>query len=144
MTIYRAYVTASGQLKSYVLTHDVKKNLQIFEGKTGHILITSLQATTAVLLAENDPEILTPYLQYTFSQFQNSPKVTKPRRSGLSGPAYHLMAALTGLTLAVPFENGKLLTSPHQEVMALDYEPKPGRREFLLSYFPQTAPEGKA
>lgn len=133
MSIYRAYLTASGRLQSYVLTHDVKKALQSFSGKTGVVQLLSVQSTTALLVAENDPSILAPFLQYAFSQFQAQIQPQTARRSGLSGPAYHQMAALSGLTLSLPFENGKLLTSPHQDVMTLDYEPKPGRREFIIT-----------
>lgn len=142
MSIYRAYWTATGSLKSYVLTHDVKKALATQTGKSGLVHVVSMGATTAVGLFENDPEILGPLQQSIFALFQSHIKPATSRRSGLSGPAYHLMAGFMRLAVTVPFENGKLLTSPFQDVMALDFEPKPGRREFVITIV-NTSPEGK-
>ncbi len=142
MSIYRAYLTANGGLKSYVLTHDVKKALATQTGKSGLAHIVSMGATTAVGLFENDPEVLAPLQQSIFALFQAHIKPAANRRSGLSAPAYHQMAGLMRLEVTVPFENGKLLTSPFQDVMALDFEPKPGRREFIITIVNTTA-EGK-
>ena len=133
MSIYRAYLSANGSLKSYVLTHDVKKALATQASKSGLVNILSIGATTAVGLYENDPEVLTPLLQSVFANFQANIKPASPRRSGLSGAAYHQMAGFIGLAITIPFENGKLLTSAFQDVMAMDFEIKPGRREFIIT-----------
>lgn len=146
MSSYKAYLSATGGLKSYVLTHDVKKVLSqpVAQGQ-GLVHILSLGGTTALKLIENDPDIITPMQQTVFSLFQSQIASSKPknRRSGLSASAYHQMASLMGLELSLPFQGGKLLTSPFHEVMALDFEPKVGRREFLITIL-STPQEGKA
>ena len=104
MSIYRAYLTANGSLKSYVLTHDVKKALASQTGKSGLVNILSIGATTAVGLYESDPEVLTPLQQSVFANFQANIKPASPRRSGLSGAAYHQMAGFIGLAITIPFD----------------------------------------
>lgn len=96
-------------------------------------------------LMENDSKIITPLMARTAEQFSADLKLGKARdarRSGLSEAPFHCMAARFGLTLTIPFENGKLLSSVHQDILALDFEPKAGRREFVLSVLPKGA-EGK-
>lgn len=139
----KAYISATGKPKAYVLTHDVKKCVASCGSPSGWVHVVSMAGTTAVGLFENDPQILEPLLVKAAEMIPSDESKSTGRRSGLGGPEWHQRAALFQSQLMIPFENGKLLTSVHQDVMALDYEPKQGRREFLLSVIPAPAGEEK-
>lgn len=43
----------------------------------------------------------------------------------------HLRAAMIGPSLTVPFSNGKLLTGEYQQVVLLDFDTRPRRRQVI-------------
>lgn len=129
----KAYLNARGGPAVLVLTHDVKRCLDESKARKGQINILSTQGTTSVTLMENDRELQREYLQYIQGQFQGASRQGLSRRSRTGANCYHHMAAMVGLSLTLAFENGRLLMSPFHEILALDFEPRAGRREFVLT-----------
>lgn len=137
MYVLKAYINATGDFRPYVLTHDVKRGLQESKGSSGLIQILSTQATTSVVLLENDVKLAQLFMEEQKRRFAQLLDQEVNRRS-LTGPArYHFMAAQTGLSLILPFERQRLLVSVHHEIYALDFEPKAGRREFVIVVYVQ-------
>ncbi len=130
---HKAYLNAQADPSVLILTHDVKRCLVDSKAKSGHIQITSSHGTTGVMLIENDPGLQKEYIDYIQKTFEEAPSTPVKRRSSTGPNKHHHMAALCGLTLTIPFENGRLLSSPFHEIIALDFEPKPGRREFVMT-----------
>lgn len=129
----KAYINAGGSIQAYPLGPDLRRVIQESKSSQGFINILSTQATTALILMENDASIMRELLEYLKGQFWEMPENKVSRRS-FSGPdKYHLMAAQKGLTLTVAFAEGRLLAHSQHEVFALDFEPKAGRREFVIS-----------
>lgn len=135
----KAYINATGRPAAYTLVHDIKRCLAESKAQAGLVSILSTQATTAVALIENDDAIKRELMAYAQKAFEHVPDKPAARRSGAGPDRYHLMAALTGLTLVLPFAAGRLMTNLQHDVVALDYEPKPGRREFLITVLPASA-----
>lgn len=48
----------------------------------------------------------------------------------------HLRAALIGPSLAVPVENGQLLTGEYQQVVLIDFDTRPRRRSVIVTVMP--------
>lgn len=129
----KAYINATGKPCAYTLIHDVKRCLAESKIQTGLISILSTQATTSVILLENDDMIKKEVMAYAQKAFEHVADKAVARRSGSGADRYHLMAALTGLCVTVPFTMGRLAIHFQHDVVALDYEPKPGRREFVMT-----------
>ncbi len=130
---HRAYLNAKGGGSILVLTHDVKRALTDSTIKKGLISIVSMGATTGVALMENDAAVWQERLKLLQKQFADVPNDKVARRSGLGGAQSQLMAAAVGLNVTLSFNDVRLIVSPFHEIVALDFEPKPGRREFVIS-----------
>jgi secondary thiamine-phosphate synthase enzyme len=139
----KAYLNTKGGGVVLNLTHDVKRCLLDAKAPKGLVNIVSNQATTAVTLLENDPNVQKGVIETIQNLFAGGTDNQVARRSGSGSDRYHLMAAMTGLSLTLPFDNGKLATSAFYEIVALDYDAKPGRREFLITVLGDTPPAGK-
>lgn len=126
-------MNARGGPAVLILSHDVKRCLSDSQAKGGYIHIMSSQGTTAVTLMENDAELQKEYLSYIEKQFEASSRDKVARKSRTGPNCYHHMASLIGLGLTVGIDGGRLLTSPFHDVLAFDFEPTPGRREFVIT-----------
>lgn len=87
------------------------------------------------MILENDPTLHKAAFDNIVRQFPDEPATAKPvaRRSFTGANCFHLRASQVGLSVLVPFETGKLLMSPFHEIVVFDFEPKAGRREFIIS-----------
>lgn len=82
---------------------------------------------------ENDAALQKEFLQYVQKQFEGSSQ-DKVGRKSRTGPNHcHLMAALVGLSVTISFDQGRLLISPFHDILAFDFEPNSGRREFQIT-----------
>jgi len=136
----KAYLNSGGQ-QILNLTHDVKRCLLDSTAVSGHINIVSPRATVGIALMENDAAVQKALLDSIINQFSGDEGEEKvARRSGAGAGLYHLMAGMCGLSLTVPFDSGKLISSPFHEIVALDFEKESGRREFILSVVGEGAP----
>lgn len=131
--LYKAYLTSREGAQILILTHDVKRCLVESKLQAGHINIVSTQATTAISLMENDPVLQGKYLKYLQKQFEADDHNKVARRSGAGLDRYHLMAAQVGLSITISIDQGRLLISPFHEIVAFDFEPQSGRREFIMT-----------
>lgn len=131
--MHKAYLNAKGGPAVFNLSHDVKRCLSDAKAKSGQIHVLSTLGTTGVALMENDAELQKEYLAFVQKQFEGASQNKVTRRSRTGASCFHQMAALVGLSLMVSFEGGRLLTSPFHEIIAFDFEPSPGRREFVMT-----------
>lgn len=130
----KAYLNATGSGQVLNLTHDVKRVLADSQLKSGLVNIVSMLGTTAIRLMENDPQLQKGYFELVQGTFKAQiDKKAAPRRSGSGAGAYHYMAAMIGLSLTLPFAEGRLSASPFHDIVAFDFEPKSGRREFVIT-----------
>lgn len=117
------------------LSHDVKRAVADSKTVSGLAHVLSTQGTTGLMILENDPALHKSAFDHMAQQFPDEPTNAKPvsRRSFTGANCYHLRASVAGLSVVVPFESGKLLMSPFHEIVVFDFEPKAGRREFIIS-----------
>jgi thiamine phosphate synthase YjbQ (UPF0047 family) len=129
----KAYLNASGQGQVLNLTHDVKRGLADAKIASGLVNILSMQATTSVLLIESDENLQKGLFEHTKALFPDAKGASPARRSGTGADRYHFMAASLGLSVTLPFTGGRLSGSSFQDIVAFDFEPKAGRREFVIT-----------
>jgi thiamine phosphate synthase YjbQ (UPF0047 family) len=139
----KAYINATGGAKAYVLTHDVKRALSDAKAAAGLVNVLSTQGTTSILLLENDESVRAAYLDFAKKTFEHLPENKISRKTMTGADRYHLMATLSGLSLTVPFQAGRLLIHPQHEILAMDFEPKAGRREFIITVLPEVQPQAR-
>lgn len=131
--LHKAYLNSRGGHAPLIITHDVKRSLADSKILNGHVGILSTLGTVAVTLIENDPLIQKALIELVQKQFEGGLEDKVARRSGTGALNYHLMAQKIGLNVVLPVGDGKLLSSPFHDIVALDFEPKPGRREFVIT-----------
>mgnify|MGYP003980358853 CR=1 FL=1 len=103
----KAYLNARGGPSVLVLSHDVKRCISDSQVTSGQLNIVSTQATTGVALFENDAKIHEAWLEYAQKQFAEANEDKVSRRSGAGATKFHLMAALTGISLTLPNGNSQ-------------------------------------
>lgn len=117
------------------LSHDVKRAIADSKAGSGLAHVLSTQGTTGLMILENDPTLHKAAFDNMVRLFPDEPAGAKPvsRRSFTGANCFHLRASAAGLSVIVPFESGRLLMSPFHEIVVFDFEPKSGRREFIIS-----------
>jgi len=131
--VHKAYINARGGTAIHNLTHDVKRCIEESQISAGQLNVLSTRGTCGVILLEKDEDIQKELLAYLDGQFAESSQDDVGRRSHTGANCFHHRATLVGLSLTLSFEQGRLLSSPFQEVYAIDFDPKPGRREFIIT-----------
>ena len=127
------YVNTTQKTDVLVITHDVKRAVRESGVPTGTVNILVPGATAGVTLLENDPKIYEELKSWVEGQIPATGGVRPSRRSGSGRNDAHLRAALIGVTLAIPLQDGKLMMGPWQEVVLFDFDDsKVGRREVTI------------
>lgn len=143
----KAYVNSRGKGKVHVLSHDLKRFLRESKTTNGLLHVVSMHATVAICLLENESELQQELFKKTYLQYKNIENLSVlPRRSRTGDDCYHMMAAEYGLSLTLPVVQSNLAISPFHDVVAFDFEPSEGRREFqvtILGDNPPPAPQGR-
>lgn len=114
------------------LTERVVRNLEETGLAKGVINIFVPGATAGITtmeyepgLVEDFPQVIEQLVPEKKSYLHNE---THPDRNAHS----HLRAALLGPSLAVPFENGKLILGTWQQIILVDFDNRPRKREVTL------------
>lgn len=129
----RAYVNSQGKGKVHNLNHDIKRALMDAKATQGLLNIVSIQATVGLKLIESDIKIQEDYFKRVYSKYKDLP-MDKTNRRSYTGPApFHYMAADLNLSLTLPIAQGRLASSAFHDIIAFDFEPGAGRREFIIS-----------
>lgn len=111
----KAYANSKGR-SVLVLTHDVKRCLRDSGAIKGMVTILSTDTAVGVTLKETVK----------------------------AGTPLQPEAPLSGLSLTLAFDQGKLLMSPYHDIVGLDQITIPGRREFIVTVMGEAKVEAKA
>lgn len=132
MFLRNYYVNSTAKTDIHLITHDVKRAIRESEIQNGTLTLLIPGATAGVALLEEDPKIHEAYKEWVESQIPDSEGSRPNRRSGTGKASAHLRAALIGLSLTLPVQDGKLMTGSWQEIVLYDFEDKIGRREITI------------
>ncbi len=126
------YVNSTAKTDLLVITHDVKRAVRESGISSGVVTVLIPGATAGIAILEGDPKIYEEYKEWVEKQVPAQGGARPYRKSGTGRNEAHLRAALVGLTLGIPLQEGKLMLGPWQEVVLLDFDDKIGRREITV------------
>lgn len=132
MFLRNYYVNSTGKVDTHLITHEVKRAIREAGIANGTLTVLIPGATAGVTLLEGDSKIHEEYRKWVESQIPESEGTRPNRRSGTGRISSHLRAALVGLSLVLPVQEGRLMVGPWQEVVLYDFEDKPTRREITV------------
>jgi len=127
------YVNTTVKTDVLLITHDVKRAVRESGVPSGLVTVLIPGATAGVALLENDPKIHEELKKWVETQIPAETGPRPNRRSGTGRSDAHLRAALIGLSLSIPLQDGKLMLGAWQEVVLFDFDDsKVGRREITI------------
>lgn len=132
MFLRNYYITASAKVEYRVITREVQQAVRESQIQNGVLTVLIPGATAGVVLLENDPKIHEEYLKWIEAQIPASEGPRPNRRSGSGRNSAHLRAALVGVQLTLPLQDGKLMSSSWQDVVLFDFDDTAGRREITI------------
>lgn len=127
------YVNTTVKTDVLLITHDVKRAVRESGVPSGLVTVLIPGATAGLALLENDPKIHEELKKWVETQIPAETGPRPNRRSGTGRSDAHLRAALIGLSLSIPLQDGKLMLGAWQEVVLFDFDDsKVGRREITI------------
>ena len=126
------YVNTTANLDTLVISHDIKRAVRESNILSGLVTILVPGATAGLVILENDPKIYEEYKAWVERQIPLTKSPRPSRRSGTGRNEAHLRAALVGVSLSIPLQDGKLMLGAWQEVVLFDFDDKVGRREICI------------
>lgn len=127
------YVNTTVKTDVLLITHDVKRAVRESGVPSGLVTVLIPGATAGLALLENDPKIHEELKKWVETQIPAETGPRPNRRSGTGRNDAHLRAALIGLSLSIPLQDGKLMLGAWQEVVLFDFDDsKVGRREITI------------
>lgn len=130
---FKAYLNGKDLAQTAVLTHDVKRALLESGAKSGHINIVSTSSSVGVSLMDSKSGASEALLRSLVEQFSKQDQDDEITSDDVDPLVCQGLAALVGLSLTVPFEAGRMSCHPNHDIFAFDFEPKAGRREFVIT-----------
>jgi thiamine phosphate synthase YjbQ (UPF0047 family) len=130
----KCYINTTEEVDAVAITHDLK--YAIADSKSPDGLVTVLVTTPGAGLAILPPiEDAIEELKVSLDVFGADAGTAqdKLKREREIGPI--VQSAILGRTVHLPFQEGKLLIDPYDEIYLLDFEHNKGRREFLIHVF---------
>ena len=132
MFLRNYYVNSTAKTDIHLITHDVKRALRESGVQNGTVVVLIPGGSAGVTLLEEDPKIHEALKEWLEAQFPTTEGARPSRRSGSGRNSAHLRAALVGVQLCIPVQNGKLMSGLWQEVVLFDFDDKMGRREITI------------
>ncbi len=127
------YVNTTVKTDVLLITHDVKRAVRESGVPSGLVTILIPGATAGVTILENDPKIHEEMKKWVETQIPAESGARPNRRSGSGRNDAHLRAALIGLSVSIPLQDGKLMLGAWQEVVLFDFDDnKVCRREITI------------
>jgi len=134
------YVNTTQKTDVLVVSHDIKRAVREANIPSGLVTVFIPGATAGIAILEGDPKIYEEYKNWVEAQFPASTGARPTRRSGSGKNEAHLRAALVGLNISIPLQDGKLMLGAWQEVVMFDFDDsKVGRREITVQVMGESA-----
>ena len=106
--------------------------------KEGQVTVFSIGSTSGITTLEYEPGLVDHDLDQMFDKLAPYDVDYKHNQTwGDDNGASHLRSALTGTSCVLPFLEGKLLLGTWQQVVLINYDTRPRRREVVLQFLGQ-------
>lgn len=135
------YVNVTDDIDVIKITHDLKYAIRDSKSPDGLITAIIRSPGAGLALMPNIPEAIDE-LKVSIDVFGAEAGTAKDKLKREKEIGAIVQSTILGRTIHIPFQEGKLLIDPYDEVFLLDFEHKRGRREFTLQVISE-APAGE-
>ncbi len=125
-------VSTRGDSEMIDLTDQVQEVVQRHSFREGAALVFVCGSTAALTTVEYEPGLIED-LPAAFERFAPRGMRYKHEDTWHDGNGHsHVRASLLGPSLTVPFKDGRLLTGTWQQIVLLDFDNRPRRRDVVV------------
>ncbi len=128
--------TISFSTRGHADVHDITDEVGVAVARsgisTGIVIIFCASSTSALTTIENESGVITD-LQRLFDEIVPADREYAHNAAWGDGNGHsHVRAALLGASLTVPFTNGRMALGTWQQIIHVDFDNRPRRRDVLL------------
>jgi secondary thiamine-phosphate synthase enzyme len=125
-------LTSRGNAEVHEITDQIAKHVVLSELKNGTVTIFCPSSTSGVTTIEYEPGAVSD-LKRLFDEIIPSNREYAHNARWDDGNGHsHVRASLLGPSLTIPFVNGSLTLGTWQQIIYMDFDNKPRRRELIL------------
>jgi secondary thiamine-phosphate synthase enzyme len=130
---HRITLESRGHTHVLDLTHRVEERLAQGKIRDGLVTVFVIGSTAAITTTEFEPGLATSDLREAYERIapENAPYRHHETWNDDNGHS-HVRASLTGPSLTVPLVGGKMPLGTWQQIILLDFDTRPRRREVVV------------
>ncbi len=121
------------------LTPKVEEHLERENVQQGWVSLFVSGSTAALTTIEYEPGLIQDLKELMEKLIPSNRKYQHDKRLGDDNGFSHLRAALLGPSLQIPVEGGRLSLGPWQQIVLLDFDNRPRRRQILVQIMGERA-----
>ena len=129
----RIVVNTKGMTDIIDITSDVQEIVSSSGAKDGVVHVFVQGSTAAVTTMEYEPNLKKDIEIVLNKLIPYGHEYEHHKTWGDDNGASHIRSAVVGTSLTVPFENGKLLLGTWQQIVLIDFDTRPRKREVMVS-----------
>ncbi|MGK9477668.1 secondary thiamine-phosphate synthase enzyme YjbQ [Melioribacter sp. OK-6-Me] len=134
---YSFTVNTRGNSDIIDITAEVKEKLNETGFKEGSVLVFAPGSTAGITTIEFEPGLLKDYPEF-FEKIAPSNKHYHHDETWHDANGYaHVRASLQGNSVTVPFTNSNLLLGTWQQIVLIDFDNRPRRRNIITQFIGQ-------
>lgn len=114
------------------ITGDLAKSLEGASLATGNMTVFVQGSTAGITTFEYEPGLIADMRKFYERLVPSGREYHHDRTWGDANGFSHLRAALTGQSLAVPFESGRLLLGAWQQIVLAEFDNRPRQRLVIV------------
>ncbi len=119
------------------ITEEVKEKLNATGFKEGNVLVFAPGSTAGITTIEFEPGLLKDYPEF-FEKIAPSGKHYHHDETWHDANGYaHVRASLQGNSVTIPFTNSNLLLGTWQQIVLIDFDNRPRRRNIITQFIGQ-------
>ena len=128
----RIKVSTKGAGDLIDITRQVADALQRARLQTGNVTVFVVGSTAAITTFEYEPGLIRDMQEFYEGLAPSTRQYHHDETWGDANGFSHVRATFTGPSLAVPFEQGKLLLGTWQQVVLAEFDNRPRTREIVI------------
>jgi secondary thiamine-phosphate synthase enzyme len=130
---HRIQLSTQGNSQVCDLTDQVRRQLQAGRVRDGTATIFVVGSTAGITTTEFEPGLATHDLRRAFEQIAPQDAVYKHEQTWHDDNGHsHVRASVLGPSLTVPVVDGQLTLGTWQQIVLIDFDTRPRRRELIL------------
>ena len=125
-------LSTNGNCDVIDITNDVAQTLLLSEINSGNVNVFIPGSTAGITTIEYESGAINDFKDALNRLIPENIMYAHNERWGDGNGHSHIRASIIGSSLSVPFSNGKLLLGTWQQIILVDFDNRPRRREIIL------------